>query len=89
MTAKNFGILVTLIFAGAAASHAEIRLPAALSDHAAPQRGAPICIWGCAEPGAKLTVGFHAQTGMVAADRLVEWTARLTQEPPKAPTSLR
>lgn len=61
-------------------THAEIKLPQILSDHAVLQRNAPIHIWGWAAPGAKLTVHFHDQTVRVTTSDLGEWSGWLEPE---------
>jgi len=44
-----------------AAARADISMPAIISDHAMLQADKPVAIWGWAEPGAKITVGFARQ----------------------------
>jgi sialate O-acetylesterase len=70
------------------ASHAEIRLPHALSDHAVLQRGVPIHIWGWATPGSELTVSLHGQKVGSVADRIGQWTAWLQPEVGGGPYTL-
>jgi sialate O-acetylesterase len=72
--------IILAFFAVACQSHAEIKLPNLLSDHAVLQRGAPIHLWGWATPGSKLTIHFHDQTRLAVTDNLGEWTASLMPE---------
>lgn len=77
-----------LLLSSTARLHAAVRLPAVLSDHAVLQRDRPIHLWGWAEPGAKLTLHFHAQTVAAEADRLGKWSAYLAPERAGGPYTL-
>ncbi len=76
------------VLAGNWRAGAEIKLPNILSDHAVLQREAPVRVWGWATPGARLKIGFHAQSLVATADELGEWTAWLMPEHAGGPYSL-
>ncbi len=83
-------VSVALALAGAVTgvAGAEVRLPNMLSDHAVLQRGQPIHIWGWAEPGEQVTVGFHEQRLAATADTLGKWSLWLGSEPAGGPYTL-
>ena len=62
------------------ASHAEIRLPHVISDHAVLQRDGPIHIWGWGTPGAEVQVRFHGQTVSSRVDVIGKWSLWLRPE---------
>lgn len=65
-----------LIFLAAATpSFAALRLPHFFSDHMVLQRERPAAIWGKADPGAEVTVGFKGRSAAVRADADGRWRA--------------
>lgn len=62
-------VLLTLL-ASAAALQADVKLPALISDHMLLQQQGPVRIWGWADPGESVTVGFLGQkvAGKAGAD---------------------
>jgi sialate O-acetylesterase len=89
---RILGPVFTLLIASATffvpRAHAEIRLPAVLSDHAVLQREAPIHLWGWSSPAAHLTIHFHAQTLSTTANALGEWSTWLMPERAGGPYTL-
>ena len=62
-----------------------LRLPSIISDHMVLQRDKPVAIWGWAEPGSEVTVGFKDQTATARADDAGKW--RVDLEPLTADAS--
>ena len=69
--------LALFLLATSAAAHAELRLPAILSDHALLQAGKPIAIWGWATPAAHVTVSFNKAHATATADASGKWLLHL------------
>lgn len=65
--ARTCALFLSALLAGPLA-HASVSLPHMLSDHAVLQREQPIHIWGWADPGEAVTVGFHGQTRSTTTD---------------------
>src|SRR5947207_1952535 len=61
----------------ASAAHANIRLPAIISDHMVLQQETPATVWGWAEPGEKVTVKFADKSADTAADPAGKWSVQL------------
>ena len=57
-----------VVMALAIPAGAAVRLPSVLSDRMVVQQGAPVRIWGWAEPGEAFTVSFLGQKASAAAD---------------------
>ena len=57
--------------------HADVKLPAIISDHMVLQAGLPAPIWGWADPGEKVTVTVGGQTQTAVADALGKWKVTL------------
>jgi len=57
--------------------HADVKLPAILSDNMCLQSGKPLPIWGTAEPGEKITVSISGQTKETVADSTGKWSLLL------------
>ena len=57
--------------------HAEVRLPALISDHMVLQQGMPARIWGVADPGEQVAVTFREQRASTAADADGNWQVEL------------
>src|ERR1700685_192688 len=67
-----------LILALAAAAHADVTLPALLTDHMVVQRGLPVHVWGMAAPHESVTVTFRGETKSGTADDLGRWSIYLS-----------
>jgi sialate O-acetylesterase len=70
-------ILATLI-AGSAPLHADVTLPALLSDHMVIQRGLPGHVWGMATPHEAVSVTFRGETKSGTADDDGRWGVYLS-----------
>ena len=57
--------------------HAEVKLPALISDHMLLQQGVPVKIWGSATPGAAVEVSFRDQKAAATAGAEGKWTVWL------------
>jgi sialate O-acetylesterase len=60
--------------------HAEVKLPALLSDGMVIQRDIPVHFWGMALPGEQVTVSFRGQEKSTNADALGHWNVYLMPE---------
>lgn len=69
--------LLFLCFMLTPALHADPRLPHLFSDHMVLQAGAPIRIWGHAEPGERLTVDLAGHAAETVADENGRWKVEL------------
>jgi len=56
---------------------AELLVPDIFSDHMVLQRGKPVPVWGCAAPGAEITVKCRHQTKQTPADAQGHWLIQL------------
>jgi sialate O-acetylesterase len=72
---KRWGWLIVL--AVAVSAHADVKLPALLSDGMVLQRDLPIHFWGMASPGENVTVTFLNHAAASAADSLGRWNVYL------------
>ncbi len=57
--------------------HADVKLPALISEHMLVQRNVPVRIWGSADPGEAVTVSFQKQKVSTTADSTGKWQAFL------------
>src|ERR1041385_2745837 len=57
--------------------HTAVKLPALISDHMVLQQGAPVRIWGTADPGEAIQVLFQGQSVATKAAESGKWTAWL------------
>ncbi len=64
--------------------HADLQLPAVISDHMVVQAGKPVAIWGRADAGAEINVEFAGQKKTAKASAKGEWQLKLD---PLAPMS--
>ena len=71
MRKKLIGLLACLFCAGVVS--AELRLPSVFSDHMVLQSGRPVAVWGTADAGAAVTVGFSGQKKTAVADSSKHW----------------
>ena len=60
-------------------AHAEVRLPAIISDHAVLQQDAAVPVWGWAEAGEEVTVSFAGQSQSAKAGADGKWTVKLAK----------
>ena len=72
----------------ALALHADVQLPALISDHMLLQRDVPVRIWGKADPGEQVSVKFRSQAVAVKADTLGRWAAILQPSAAGGPFTL-
>ena len=72
----------------AATGFAEVKLPKVLSDHVVLQRGAPIHIWGWADPGEQVTVSLLSQKQTATGDDLGKWSVYLAPQPAGGPYNI-
>ena len=68
---------VVFAFALAACAQAAVTLPYLLADHMVVQRGLPVHIWGKAEPGERVNVGFRGADRSATTDALGRWSVYL------------
>lgn len=80
LTASLFS--TALLFASAVTTRANVTLPDVLSDSMVLQRGAHVPVWGKADPGEAVTVGFAGQTKKTVAGADGSW--RVNLDPLKA-----
>jgi sialate O-acetylesterase len=65
--------LLVAALALASPSYADVQLPGIISEHMVLQRGAPVRIFGKAQPGEAVTVSFRGQTAQTTTDPLGRW----------------
>ena len=70
-------LALTLAFTFASAVHAELKLPAIISDHMVLQQKQSNPIWGWDTPGTKVTVTFAGQKRSAEAGADGRWTVKL------------
>ena len=68
-------IMAALLWAGVA--QAELKVAGILGDHMVLQRQKPVPIWGTANPGDVVTVGFAGQKKTATADKTGQWKVDL------------
>jgi len=78
----------SMLFVGALAATAEVRLPKMLSPHGVLQRDRPIHIWGWSDPGECVQVSFHAHQRQTCANEIGVWSTYLQPEPAGGPYTL-
>ncbi len=61
----------------ASAAHADVRLPAVISNHMVLQQEMPANVWGWAAPGEKIVVKFGGKSVATVADADGKWSAKL------------
>ena len=80
---KSIAALLVVFSLATELARAELRLPSIISDHAMPQAGKPMVVWGWAEPGSVVKVEFlRADSSAVGAitataDASGKWSGRL------------
>jgi sialate O-acetylesterase len=75
---KNTRLFLVLGFALAPTLHAELQLPAIISDHMVLQQKQPNPIWGWDTPGTTVTVTFSGQTHTAKAASTGRWEVKLS-----------
>ena len=70
--------MIFLAVLGAAAAHANVRLPRSFSDHMVLQRDMKTNVWGWAAPGESITVQFDGQNLACKADKTGAWSVALS-----------
>lgn len=68
--------------------HADVRLPALISDHMLLQQGVPVRIWGSATPGEAVRVSFRGQEAATVAAADGRWSVWLRPMNPGQPAEL-
>jgi sialate O-acetylesterase len=58
-------------------AHADVRLPAIISDHMVLQQDVPANVWGWADPGEKVSVTFAGQSAAAAAGADGAWSVKV------------
>src|ERR1700738_609400 len=69
--------LLSVVILATLGLHANVRLPALISDHMMVQRDLPVKIWGDADAGEEVSVTFDKAKATVKADGLGRWIAVL------------
>jgi hypothetical protein len=73
-------LLVTSAFlAFAAATRADVKLPAIFGDHMVLQRDTAVPVWGTAAPGEEVTVSIAGQTATATAGADGKWSVKLAK----------
>ncbi|MGB8168337.1 MAG: sialate O-acetylesterase, partial [Chthoniobacteraceae bacterium] len=75
MKKLRYALLVTI--AALPAVHAEVKLPAIISDHMVLQSAVEVPIWGWADPGEEVAISFAGQTKSTKADAAGKWAVKL------------
>jgi len=81
-------VLPLLILIFACAAHAEVRLPAIISDNMVLQRGTKVRIWGNAKPGERVIVTFQNKSSRTSADAQGHWQTFIGPLNTSAPAEL-
>ena len=81
--------ITALVALASTTLHAEVTLPALLSDHMLIQQNAPVRVWGKADAGEPIKVEFQGQTMAAAADTSGHWQVFLAPTPAGGPYELR
>ncbi len=75
---------LVVVMALASTAFADVQLPAIISDHMLLQRGAPVRIFGKAQPGEAVSVTFRGQTVQTTTDAVGRWEVWLQPLTPGA-----
>ena len=81
-----FSVAVLASFSSAAL--ADVKPSTLFSDHMVLQSGMPVPVWGTADPGEKVTVGFLKQKKSVIAGKDGKWMVRLSKLKPGGPFAM-
>ena len=71
--------LSALLIAALAAAHAEVKLPALISDNMVLQQDLPANVWGWADAGEKVSVKFGDKSAEATADAKGRWGVKLAE----------
>jgi len=74
---NRYASAVLLLCGVLSVTAAELRLPTLFSDHMVLQRNQPVPVWGWAEPGAEVEVGFKGRNYAARADAEGRWEVRM------------
>jgi sialate O-acetylesterase len=91
MTRRSLHVLSCAVFAVAvlasfsSAALADVKPSTLFSDHMVLQSGMPVPVWGTADPGEKVTVGFLKQKKSVIAGKDGKWMVRFSKLKPGGP----
>jgi sialate O-acetylesterase len=81
-------LLVLFTTATPSSAIAEVQLPGIISDHMVLQRGAPVRIFGKAEPGEAVSVTFRGKTAQTTTDLVGRWDVWLDPLAPGAASDM-
>ena len=76
----KLSVVVIMLIAGPLFAF-NLRLAYGFHDHAVLQRGKPVCIWGGADSGSRVSVAFASQEKTVTASIDGKWMVRLDPMP--------
>ena len=79
---------IVLAISSASCARAAVPLPYLLADHMVVQRGLAVHIWGKAEPGERVSVGFRGTDRSATTDTLGRWSVYLPPGDAGGPFSL-
>jgi len=85
---RKLALLLISCFTFAASAFADVQLPGIISDHMVLQRGAPVRIFGKAEPGESVSVTFRGKTAQTTTDALGRWEVWLDPLMPGAASDM-
>lgn len=88
MSKHRVAVWFVAVMAVAGSAFADVRLPGIISDHMLLQRGAPVRIFGWADPGEAVSVAFRGSTAKTTTDALGRWEVWLDPLAPAAPSSM-
>src|SRR4051812_17217321 len=89
MTSSHMKHWLALTFlTSAAALHVDVKLPALIGDHMVLQQGGPVRIWGWADPGEAVSIGFRGQKVSGVADVRGRWALYLKPLDAGAPAEM-
>jgi sialate O-acetylesterase len=85
---RKLALLVLSSSALASSAFADVQLPGIISDHMVLQRGAPVRIFGKAEPGEAVSVTFRGKTAQTTTDPVGRWEVWLDPLTPGAASDM-
>ncbi|HNW50524.1 MAG TPA: sialate O-acetylesterase [Prolixibacteraceae bacterium] len=86
---KSSLILSIIFIISVTIASGEVRLPRLVSDGMVLQRETPVRIWGWANPGEKVTIGFNKQTFETEASNKGEWQIMLPAQKAGGPYEMK
>ena len=84
----SFVVTLIALILTVTGAHAEVKLPALISDGMVLQQGVKVNIWGTADPGERVTVTLKDQEASGVADREGQWKVRLGPLGPGGPFTM-